>query len=51
MSAGAIVMMIIAIAIVWGGLLAAILQLRRHPEQPEPTEPDGPSDSGELAKS
>ncbi|MEI7033621.1 methionine/alanine import family NSS transporter small subunit [Streptomyces pratensis] len=39
MSASAIVMMIIAILIVWGGLITAILRLRRHPEpadQPPP---------------
>ncbi|TQN31376.1 putative methionine/alanine importer small subunit [Haloactinospora alba] len=36
MSTSAIVMMIVAIGIVWGGLAAAIIQLRRHPEQPEP---------------
>lgn len=35
MSTGAIVMMIIAIAIVWGGLVAAIMLLRRHPDLPE----------------
>ncbi|HEX5569383.1 MAG TPA: methionine/alanine import family NSS transporter small subunit [Streptomyces sp.] len=35
MSASAIVMMIIAIAIVWGGLLAAVLKLRGHPDGPE----------------
>ncbi|WP_082126581.1 methionine/alanine import family NSS transporter small subunit [Allosalinactinospora lopnorensis] len=35
MSTGAIVMMLIAVTIVWGGLIAAIIQLRRHPEQPE----------------
>ncbi|MEU9730043.1 methionine/alanine import family NSS transporter small subunit [Streptomyces sp. NPDC048002] len=32
MSAGAIVMMIIAMLIVWGGLITAIIQLRRHPD-------------------
>ncbi|GAA4895020.1 methionine/alanine import family NSS transporter small subunit [Streptomyces coeruleoprunus] len=39
MSAGAIVMMIIAIVIVWGGLAAAIIRLRAHPPEPEPLEP------------
>ncbi|WP_175407211.1 methionine/alanine import family NSS transporter small subunit [Streptomyces sp. TRM64462] len=39
MSAGAVVMMIIAIAIVWGGLCAAILRLRAHPDEPEPLPP------------
>lgn len=32
MSTGAIVMMIVAIVIVWGGLAAAIIRLRRHPD-------------------
>lgn len=35
MSTGAIIMMIISIVLVWGGLVAAIVHLRRHPEQPE----------------
>ncbi|MBF6210707.1 methionine/alanine import family NSS transporter small subunit [Nocardia puris] len=35
MSAGAIIMMIIAITVVWGGLAASILLLRRFPEAPE----------------
>ncbi|MEU8523154.1 methionine/alanine import family NSS transporter small subunit [Streptomyces sp. NBC_01216] len=39
MSAGAIVMMIIAITIVWGGLIAAIIRLRRHAPEPEPAPP------------
>ncbi|MGW0827609.1 methionine/alanine import family NSS transporter small subunit [Streptomyces sp. NPDC002845] len=39
MSAGAVVMMIIAILIVWGGLALAIIRLRRHPDPgPEPDE-------------
>ena len=32
MSAGAVIMMVIAIVIVWGGLVASILRLRGHPE-------------------
>lgn len=32
MSTGAIVMMAAAILIVWGGLIAAILRLRKHPD-------------------
>ncbi|MDJ1136469.1 methionine/alanine import family NSS transporter small subunit [Streptomyces iconiensis] len=32
MSTGAIVMMIAAILIVWGGLGLAILRLRKHPD-------------------
>ncbi|WP_149184569.1 methionine/alanine import family NSS transporter small subunit [Streptomyces sp. TRM49041] len=48
MSASAIIMMIIAIGIVWGGLVAAILRLRGHPDEPEPMPPgvrpaEGPS--------
>ncbi|MEG3626325.1 methionine/alanine import family NSS transporter small subunit [Streptomyces poriticola] len=39
MSGGAIVMMLIAILVVWGGLALAILQLRRHPD-PGPTPED-----------
>ncbi|GAA0907964.1 methionine/alanine import family NSS transporter small subunit [Streptomyces thermoalcalitolerans] len=43
MSASAIIMLIVAIVIVWGGLVGAVVQLRRHPEQPEddtaPTQP------------
>lgn len=35
MSAGAIVMMIVAITVVWGGLAASVLLLRRFPEQSE----------------
>lgn len=40
MSDGAVAMMAVAILLVWGGLVAAILQLRRHPDRPEPDEPD-----------
>ncbi|WP_236239393.1 methionine/alanine import family NSS transporter small subunit [Streptomyces sp. CC228A] len=36
MSTGAVIMMIVAMAIVWGGLVAAILRLRAHPDEPEP---------------
>lgn len=32
MSTGAVVMLIVTATIVWGGLAAAIVQLRRHPE-------------------
>jgi hypothetical protein len=35
MSTGAIIRLIVAIVIVWGGLVGAIVQLRRHPERPE----------------
>lgn len=39
MTATAIVMMIIAMVTVWGGLIAAIVNLARHPEVAE-TEPE-----------
>ena len=32
MSASAVVMMIVAIVTVWGGLVAAVVNLARHPE-------------------
>ena len=32
MSFASIVMMIIAIVTVWGGLVAAVINLRKHPE-------------------
>ena len=35
MSVSAIVMMIVAIVTVWGGLVAAVVNLARHPEAPE----------------
>ncbi len=35
MSGGAIIMLVLAILIVWGGLAASIIALSRHPEQPE----------------
>lgn len=35
MTTSAIVMMAVSIVLVWGGLLTAILHLRRHPEKPE----------------
>ena len=44
MSASAVVMMLIAILIVWGGLALAIIQLRRHPDPgPEPGEEQIPT--------
>ncbi|MCD9898964.1 methionine/alanine import family NSS transporter small subunit [Streptomyces sp. MT29] len=39
MSASAIVMMVVAMIIVWGGLIAAILRLRGHSEPPEQLPP------------
>ena len=35
MDTSAIVMMIIAMITIWGGLLAAIVHLMRHPEEPD----------------
>ncbi|MFL1377538.1 MULTISPECIES: methionine/alanine import family NSS transporter small subunit [unclassified Nocardiopsis] len=35
MSASAITMMVISMALLWGGLIAAIVHLRRHPEVPD----------------
>lgn len=35
MSISAIVMMVISITVLWGGLIAAVLHLRRHPDEPE----------------
>lgn len=39
MSADALVMMIIAITIVWGGLVAAVIRLHGHPEHEPPPDP------------
>lgn len=39
MTAAAIVMMIIAMITVWGGLVAAIINLARHPEAAEDDTP------------
>ncbi|AZL06905.1 MAG: methionine/alanine import family NSS transporter small subunit [Brevibacterium aurantiacum] len=33
MGTSAIVMMVIAMVTVWGGLIAAIMHLRKHPDQ------------------
>ncbi|GAA1118912.1 methionine/alanine import family NSS transporter small subunit [Nocardiopsis metallicus] len=35
MSTSAIVMMVISMIVLWGGLAAAVLHLRRHPDEPE----------------
>lgn len=35
MSGDAVVMMIVAIVVVWGGLAAGIVALRRHPDEPD----------------
>lgn len=41
MTASAVTMMIVAMVTVWGGLIAAIVNLARHPEIAE-TEPEAP---------
>ncbi len=38
MSAGAIIMLIVALGTVWGGLAAAIVHLRKHPDEEQATE-------------
>ncbi|MFC0581141.1 methionine/alanine import family NSS transporter small subunit [Micrococcoides hystricis] len=38
MSAGAIIMLIVSLGTVWGGLAAAIIHLRRHPDDEQATE-------------
>ncbi|AVL96202.1 MULTISPECIES: methionine/alanine import family NSS transporter small subunit [Bacteria] len=43
MTTTAIVMMIIAMVTVWGGLIAAVVNLARHPEV-EDTEPAVPTE-------
>ncbi|HEX6328889.1 MAG TPA: methionine/alanine import family NSS transporter small subunit [Jiangellaceae bacterium] len=35
MSTGAVIMLVLAILIVWGGLAASIVALSRHPDQPD----------------
>lgn len=35
MSTSAIAMMVFSITLLWGGLIAAIVHLRRHPDEPE----------------
>ncbi|MEE2044502.1 MULTISPECIES: methionine/alanine import family NSS transporter small subunit [Nocardiopsidaceae] len=36
MSTSAIVMMVVSIAVLWGGLVAAVVHLRRHPDESGP---------------
>jgi hypothetical protein len=43
MTPAAIIMMIIAMVTVWGGLVAGIINLARHPEVAE-TEPNPPAE-------
>ncbi|HEX6198033.1 MAG TPA: methionine/alanine import family NSS transporter small subunit [Jiangellaceae bacterium] len=35
MSGEAVIMMIVAIIVVWGGLVAGVVALHRHPDEPE----------------
>ncbi|TCN52872.1 putative methionine/alanine importer small subunit [Rhodococcus sp. SMB37] len=35
MNTSAIVMMVLALATLWGGLIASVLHLRRHPDEME----------------
>lgn len=35
MNVSAIVMLVVALVILWGGLTLAIINLRRHPEEPD----------------
>lgn len=35
MSTSAVVMMLVAMVTIWGGLLASVINLMRHPEEPE----------------
>ena len=35
MTAPALIMMLVAILTIWGGLVGAIVHLRRHPDDPE----------------
>ncbi len=35
MSMGAITMMVVSMVLLWGGLVAAVVHLRRNPEAPE----------------
>ncbi|WP_147917921.1 methionine/alanine import family NSS transporter small subunit [Ruania zhangjianzhongii] len=39
MTTPALIMMIIALLLVWGGLVVAIIHLRRHPEEADEAEP------------
>jgi hypothetical protein len=38
MSGEAIVMMVLAMGVIWGGLVLALVNLRRSPDLPEPAE-------------
>lgn len=42
MSTTAIVMMLVAIVLVWGGLVLSIINIRRSPEEVDELDPDYP---------
>lgn len=42
MTPAALIMMVIAILLIWGGLVAAIVHLRSHPEEIDAEEPTTP---------
>lgn len=46
MGASSIMMMIFAMVLLWGGMIAAILKLRSHPDEPEPDPMDRPQAEG-----
>ncbi|HLS63398.1 MAG TPA: methionine/alanine import family NSS transporter small subunit [Ruania sp.] len=46
MDVSAIIMMIIAIVLIWGGLVAALIHLRRHPDPEDADEPAGTAPPG-----
>lgn len=45
MGTSAILMMIVAIVLIWGGLVLALVNLKRHPEEVEAPAPAEGSDS------
>ncbi|GAA2109826.1 methionine/alanine import family NSS transporter small subunit [Kocuria atrinae] len=54
MSTTAIVMMIVAMVLVWGGLLLSIANIRRSPEEVDELDPDypeQPDQSGQTGQS
>lgn len=44
MTTPAVVMLIVAVCMVWGGFAAAVLHLRRVPEAPDEAQDLGPGD-------
>lgn len=48
MSTTAIVMMIVAIVLVWGGLVLSIVNIRRSPEEVDELDPDYPEQPDEF---